>query len=103
MAMSRKAWMIGFLFSAWIDHYIQSLQYSGSISPKNPHLLILDGHNSYVTIEVVAKAKEVGLQLVTLHSHTSHALQPLDVSVFGPFKCAFWIYRDIWAMNNKGT
>jgi hypothetical protein len=44
----------------------------------------------------------VGLHLVTLPSHTSHALQPLDVSVFGPFKCAFWIYRDIWAMNNKG-
>jgi hypothetical protein len=25
MAMSRKAWMTGFLFSAWIDHFIQSL------------------------------------------------------------------------------
>jgi hypothetical protein len=23
--MSRKAWMTGFLFSAWIDHFIQSL------------------------------------------------------------------------------
>jgi hypothetical protein len=50
---------------------------------------------------VVAKAKEVGLHLVTLPSHTSHALQPLDVNVFGPFKRAFRIYRDIWAMNNK--
>jgi hypothetical protein len=29
-------------------------------------------------------------------------LQPLDVSVFGPFKHAFQIYRDIWALNNKG-
>jgi hypothetical protein len=52
-----------------------------------------------MTIEVIAKAKEVGLPLVTLPSHTSHALQPLDVSVFGPF---FWIYCDIWALNNKG-
>jgi hypothetical protein len=69
---------------------------------ENPHLLILDRHNSHVTIEVVAKAKEVGLHLVTLPSHTSHALQPLDVGVFGPFKRAFWIYCDIWAMNNKG-
>jgi hypothetical protein len=102
MAMSRKAWMIGFLFSAWIDHFIQSLQCSGGISPENPHLLILNGHNSHITIEVVAKAKEVGLHLVNLPSHTSHALQPLDVSVFGPFKHAFQIYRDIWAMNNKG-
>jgi hypothetical protein len=62
----------------------------------------LDGHNSHVTIEVVEKAKEVGLHLVTLPSHTSHALQPLDVSIFGPFKCAFQIYHDIWAIKNKG-
>jgi hypothetical protein len=62
----------------------------------------LDGHNLHVTIEVVEKAKEVGLHLVTLPSYTSHVLQPLDVSVFGPFKHAFRIYRDIWAMNNKG-
>jgi hypothetical protein len=102
MAISRKAWMIGFLFSAWIDHFIQSLQNSGGISPENPHLLVLDGHNSHVTIEVVEKAKEVGLHLVTLPSHISHALQPLDVSVFGPFNRAFRIYRDIWAMKNKG-
>ena len=69
---------------------------------ENPQLLILDGHNSHITIKVVAKAKEVGLHLVTLPSHISHALQPLDVGVFGPFKCAFRIYRNIWTMNNKG-
>ena len=102
MAMSKKARMIGFLFSAWIDHFIQSLQYSGGILLENPHLLILDEYNSHVTIEVVAKTKKVGLHLVILSSHTSHALQPLDVSVFGPFKRAFQIYCDIWAMNNKG-
>jgi hypothetical protein len=95
MTMSRKAWMTGFLLSTWINHFIQSLQYSGGISAENPHLLILDGHNLHVTIEVVAKAKEVGLHLVTLPSHTSHALQPLDVSVFEPFKRAFRIYCDI--------
>jgi hypothetical protein len=33
MAMSRKAWMTGFLFSAWIDHLIQSLQCSGESPP----------------------------------------------------------------------
>ena len=94
--------MTRFLFSAWIDHFIQSLQNSGGISPENPYLLVLDRHNSHVTIEIVEKAKEVGLCLVTLPSHTSHALQPLDMSVFGPFKHALWIYHDIWAMNNKG-
>jgi hypothetical protein len=30
-----------------------------------------------------------GLNMITLPSHTSHALQPFDVSCFKPFKIAF--------------
>jgi hypothetical protein len=30
-----------------------------------------------------------GLDMITLPSHTSHALQPLDVSCFNPFKTTF--------------
>jgi hypothetical protein len=43
---------------------------------------------------------EVGLDLLTLPSHTSHRLQPLDVSVFGPFKKAFKRCRDAWTLKN---
>jgi hypothetical protein len=32
---------------------------------------------------------EAGLDIVSLSSHTSHVLQPLDVSCFKPFKIAF--------------
>jgi hypothetical protein len=45
---------------------------------------------------------EVGLDLITLPSHTSHRLQPLDVSVFASFKRAFWHYRDAWTLQNRG-
>ena len=48
------------------------------------------------------KSMEVGLDLVTLPSHTSHYLQPLDVSVFAPFKCGFKRYRDAWVLRNRG-
>ena len=67
----------------------------------NRHLLILDGHNSYVILEVVKISMEVGLDIVSIPSHTSHALQPLDVACFAPFKIAFWKYRDLWSMRNK--
>ena len=65
--------------------------------------MILDGHNSHVTLEVINQAKKAGLDMVTLPSHTSHTLQPLDVAVFKPFKTAFRAYRDIWTMNHKGN
>jgi hypothetical protein len=98
MAMQPEGWMIAILFSYWISHFIQSLQQRGGISHTNRHLLTVDGHNFHVTIEVVHKAMQVGLDLLTLPSHTSHRLQPLDVSVFGPFKRAFKRHKDAWTL-----
>jgi len=60
----------------------------------NKHLLILDKHGSHVTIKTIKQTYEVGLDMITLPSHTSHALQPLDVSYFKPFKFAFKKERD---------
>jgi hypothetical protein len=94
MAMQLEGWMTATLISHWISHFIQSLHKRGGISPGSRHLLIVDGHNSHVTMEVVHKAIEVGLDLLTLPLHTNHRLQPLDVSVFGPFKRAFKKYMD---------
>jgi hypothetical protein len=53
-------------------------------------------------MEVVHKAMAVGLDLITLPSYTSHHLQPLDVSVFGPFKRAFKRYREAWTFQHCG-
>ena len=41
-----------------------------------------------------------GLDIVSLPSHTSHALQPLDVACFKPFKTAFRRCRDLWSLEN---
>jgi hypothetical protein len=96
MAMQLRAWMTAYLFSAWISHFVACIQKTTGISPTQRHLLILDGHNSHITLEVAKAAKNVGLDLISLPSHTSHALQPLDVSVFKPFKQFFREYRDFW-------
>ncbi len=45
----------------------------------------------------------VKLDLITLPSHTSQALQPLDVACFKPFKTAFKVHRDVWTLINKGV
>ena len=67
----------------------------------NRHLLILNGHNSHVTLEVVKIAMESRVDIISLPSHTSHALQPLDVACFRPFKCVFRKQRDAWIVLNK--
>ena len=74
MSMQPRAWMTSYMFSAWISHFVASIQRTTGISPVRCHLLLLDGHNSHVTLEVARAAKAVGLDLVSLPSHTSHAL-----------------------------
>jgi hypothetical protein len=101
MAMQPLAWMIGYLFDAWISHFISTLNRMGRISPSKRHLLILDGHSSHVTLQVVCKAARCGLDIVMLPSHTSYHLQSLDIVVFSLFKCAFRRLRDEWTLRHK--
>jgi hypothetical protein len=101
MAMQPQAWMTTYLFDAWISHFIRALQNRGGILPSNRHLLILDGHCSHVTLQVVCKAAKAGLDIITLPLHTSHYLQPLDVAIFRSFKCAFKNLRDAWILKHS--
>ena len=94
MAMQPNAWMTKWLFESWISHFIGNLKRGPGIDLTNRHLLVLDGHNSHVTLQVVSTAMAAGLDIVSLPSHTFHALQPLDVSYFKPFKTAFRQIRD---------
>ena len=102
IAMQPNGWMTVFLFSPWITHFLSIVRRRYGISQENRHLLILDGHGSHVTLEVVQKAKSKGLDIITLPNHTSHRLQPLDVTIFKPFKTTFRACRDRWTIQNKG-
>lgn len=51
--------------------------------------MFLDGHNSHITVEIINLAIENKITLICLIPHTTHVLQPLDVSVFKPVKSAW--------------
>jgi len=57
MGMQEKAWMMGHLFKSWMEYFVKNVNLSGlGISPTNFHFLILDGHGSYMTLNVVKTA-----------------------------------------------
>ena len=60
-----------------------------NIPPSRPALLIMDGHGSHVSIDVIELARANNIHLLCLPSHTTHILQPLDVGVFKSFKLNF--------------
>ena len=48
-----------------------------------PTLLIMDGHSAHTrNIAVIAKARDQNVILLSLPSHSTHRMQPLDVSFF---------------------
>lgn len=55
----------------------------------SPVLLIMDNHNSHCTLEAWELAKSNYTIMLTIPPHSSHRLQPLDVSFFGPLKRAY--------------
>jgi hypothetical protein len=67
----------------------------------NRHLLVLDGHGSHFTLQIVKHAQEFGLDMITLPSHTSHVLQTLNVFCFKPFKISFKKVRDVTMYRNN--
>jgi hypothetical protein len=52
-------------------------------------LLILDGHSSHATPEFDRFCTENKIITLCMPAHTSHLLQPLDVSCFSPLKRAY--------------
>ena len=54
-----------------------------------PKLLIFDEHSSHLTYTRLKLATDNNIHCICLQGHTSHALQPLDVSVFKSVKCTW--------------
>ena len=54
--------------------------------PTLHRLLAMDGHGSHITAKLIAHCMEHAIDLLILPPHTSHKLQPLDMSVFSPLK-----------------
>ena len=73
------------LFLDVLKHFVKF----ANASLDNPALLILDNHESHLSINVIDYAQQNGVTMLTIHPHCSHKLQPLDVSVYGPFKAYF--------------
>ena len=72
------------LFEEWFEKVF--LYYA---PPARPLLLLLDGHSAHYHPAVVRKAAATGVIIFCFQPHTTHFIQPLDKTVFGPLK-VYW-------------
>ena len=82
---SDSGWINTELFVQWLDFFIKHVK----PSVDRPVLLILDNHESHRALSVIEKASENHVVLLSVPPHTTHKLQPLDRSVYGPFSNYF--------------
>lgn len=85
-------WMTNENFCDFMKHFIKHAK----PSVDQPVLLILDNHQSHINLDVIKYAKENHVTLLSFPPHCSHKLQPLDVSVYGPFKTYINQASDTW-------
>ena len=70
-------------------------------SKKLPYPILIDNHGLHLFIDVLNFYKSNGIILL-FPPHTSHLLQPLDKSIFGPFKKFYFTAADNWMSSNPG-
>ena len=78
---SDNGYMDGELFKSWFEEIF--IPFCGS---RRPVSLILDNHDSHVSIGIIEKAKDNQIGLYGLPPHTTHIVQPLDIAIYGPLK-----------------
>lgn len=84
-ACSKNGWSNEELFMDWLKHFHEHVR----PNTEKPVLLILDNHYSHITLDAYDFCKNNGIIMLSIPPHTSHRLQPLDVTFFGPLKKAY--------------
>ena len=85
IAVSENGWTNDKLGLEWIHHFHESTKHCKG----KWRLLIFDGHGSHQTAEFREFCLQNCILTLCMPAHTSHILQPLDVSCFGPLKKAY--------------
>ncbi|XP_018357345.1 PREDICTED: uncharacterized protein LOC108757430 [Trachymyrmex cornetzi] len=94
----KSGWMNSTLFVEVLKHF----QNETRSSIENKVLLILDNHESHVSIQSLQFCNNNGIILLILPPHTSNKLQPLDVAVYKSLKNAFNIACNDWMLSHPG-
>ena len=86
---SPNGWTSNEIALGWLKDHFVPLTHSQTPSPR---LLIVDGHGSHVSEDFMYECFKSNIHLLFLPPHSSHVLQPLDVSIFSPLKSKYKAY-----------
>jgi len=96
---SKTGWINEELFSRWFDHFVDFVEPQLRSCPV---LLILDGHSSHTkNLNIIDKARASNCILLSLLSHCTHKLQPLDISFFKSLNSFYDVEVRAWLQKHR--
>lgn len=95
---NESGWMNSEMFVVYLQHFVNHVKPSKG----EPVLLLVDNHSSHISLQAVNFCRDNGIVMVGLPPHTSHRLQPLDVSFFGPLKAFYSQACDNYLVSHPG-
>lgn len=86
-ALSDKGYTDSYIILQWLKHIFDPK--TKELANGKPRVLIGDGFGTHETLEILQYCFDNNIILCRIPSHTSHKLQPCDVSVFSSLKTAY--------------
>ena len=98
-ACHKSGWMQSEIFVQWFRHFLKHTHPTAG----DPVLLILDGHSTHTkSIALIELARTNHVSIICLPPHTTHRLQPLDVSLMKPLNSYTDQAITKWLRNHPG-
>lgn len=96
--VSDSGWINESIFLDYLRHFISIVK----PTKEEPVLLILDNHESHISLGAYELFREHNLQVLSLPPHVSHKMQPLDLTIFSSLKMAYNKECELYMVNNPG-
>ena len=97
-SMTDSGYMDTQTFYMWFaNHFVPNLP------PARPVVLLIDGHDSHLNLELFQLAEKNGIYLYSLLQNATHLVQPADVGLFGPMKKSWYKEVRNFAQRNPNT
>jgi hypothetical protein len=86
ITLSPNGWTTNEIGFEWIQHFNKHTKH---LTKGKYRLLIIDEHKSHISAQFQQYYKEHKIIALCIPPHSSHLLQPLNVSCFSPIKTAY--------------
>ena len=97
-----KEWGFSVSENGWVKHdqMLEIIQDLSHFMEENnilkPTVLFLDGASCHISLKISETCDKAGIQPILLLPNSTHLLQPLDVTVFSPFKASLKRELELW-------